>query len=332
MRVASEVPLPVETVLGDTPDVSVSWGAPTDVGWDRPAGVLLAGPRMATGEPAADQEVSQIVPTYSVTVGEGGYILRFCGACDFIISADLRRIECCPDRRVDRDLISILLAGTVAALVLALEGRLVLHASVVRSGRGIVGFIGPSGSGKSTVAALCCAAGAGLVSDDVLPLDCDHAGPNCDHATRDCDHAPVCIGGWPELRLRPGAASIADLLPAGFVRRRTVDGRLAVLGPSAAATSGPLTALVIQRPSRAVGQVTVARLGPQEALLSILRAGRIEGWGRPEDLRRQFEMGASVASSVPVLVADVPWRKPFLPDLGDALLDGVASLWVGDQY
>jgi hypothetical protein len=316
MRVASELPLPVEPVTGEIPDVCVSWGPPTDIGWGRPPGLLLAEPRPATRD--TDDELGGAVPSYSVTAFEGGYILRFHGACDVLVSADLTQIECCPDRRVDRDLISILLAGTVAALVLALAGRLVLHASVVRNGLDTVGFIGPSGSGKSTVAALCCVAGAALVSDDVLVLD--------------CEQAPVCVGGWPELRLRPGAASIADSLPAGYVRRRTADGRLAVRGPSDALPPTSLTAVVLPRPSRTVSQVSVDRLDPEVALLSVLRAGRIEGWRRSEDLRRQFEMAATVVSSVPLLVADVPWGEPFLPELGHALLDCVASSSVSDQY
>lgn len=48
--------------------------------------------------------------------------------------------------------------------------RLVLHASAVRIGHGVVAFVGASGAGKSTIAQFFAERGYQLVSDDLLPV------------------------------------------------------------------------------------------------------------------------------------------------------------------
>src|SRR6202035_3906328 len=134
---------------------------------------------------------------------------------------------------------------TVAAFLLALRGFNVLHGAVVGVGTAGLGIIGPSGVGKTTVAALCCAAGATLVSDDVLALD--------------ASVPPQIAGGWPELRLRPTAVGIVDLFPARPIERPTADGRLAVLCPAIGTERLELAALVVPRPSRSATDVVVTR-------------------------------------------------------------------------
>jgi hypothetical protein len=206
---------------------------------------------------------------------------------------------------VDRALVAVFVIGTVAAFLLAMAGRLVLHGSVVAAGSLTIGFIGRSGGGKSTIAALCCAAGASLVSDDVIPVD--------------SDGWPSCLGGWPELRLRQSASSIVQLFPSGVLTRTTADGRYAVQ-PAAVSDARPLTALIVARPSPGVSDVVASRLTAGEAALVLLRAGRIERWQASADRRRQFDLAMSVASCVPVLAADVPWRLPFSLDDARRLL------------
>jgi hypothetical protein len=88
----------------------------------------------------------------------------------------------------------------------------VLHASAVALDGVALAFVGQSGRGSSTVAALLCLEGAELATDDVLVVD---------------PSPPVtCTGGAPELRLREGAAVLAESRPHGTTRV-TADDRLA---------------------------------------------------------------------------------------------------------
>ena len=72
---------------------------------------------------------------------------------------------------VPRDLIAILLTGSVVAYLLSADGGLVLHASAVEVGGAALAFVGQSGQGKTTMATLICAAGYPLVADDLLPVE-----------------------------------------------------------------------------------------------------------------------------------------------------------------
>ncbi|MDA1081237.1 MAG: hypothetical protein O2973_06105 [Gemmatimonadetes bacterium] len=58
----------------------------------------------------------------------------------------------------------------VLAFLLRCRRTLVLHASAVEMDGRAVAFVGPVGAGKSTIAAACVAAGAALLSDDVLAI------------------------------------------------------------------------------------------------------------------------------------------------------------------
>src|SRR4029077_19447872 len=140
----------------------------------------------------------------TITSTRTGFLVRFHGACDMAISTDLTTVVCRLDGDTDPALGSVLFLGTTMAFLLTEAGRLTLHGSAVRTDGGALGFVGDSGVGKSTVAALCCAAGASLITDDVMALD-----------VRDGDVS--CLGGWPELRVRVQSRSALEpLLPGRF--------------------------------------------------------------------------------------------------------------------
>jgi hypothetical protein len=63
------------------------------------------------------------------------------------------------------------LAAQVLPFASAIRGFEVFHASAVELDGRAVAFVGPSGSGKSTLALRLAAAGAGLLTDDVLAVD-----------------------------------------------------------------------------------------------------------------------------------------------------------------
>src|SRR5215472_13646679 len=82
-----------------------------------------------------------------------GYLLRFPSCGDFIISADTTRIKCRPLPGTAKVNVHHILLDQVIPLVLSRRERIVLHASAVLTGNGVIAFAGNSGSGKSTLAA-----------------------------------------------------------------------------------------------------------------------------------------------------------------------------------
>lgn len=74
--------------------------------------------------------------------------------------------ESSPDHLVRADLL-----GSVFSVALHLQGLICLHGSGVTLNGVALGFLAQKGTGKSTTAMALCAAGAALVTDDILPVD-----------------------------------------------------------------------------------------------------------------------------------------------------------------
>lgn len=290
MRSEVEVALPVAT--GSDWDLDVRWGSPIHNSDEPPPGETIA----SYGEGSN--------AWYTVTQTDVGYLIRFRRCGEFAISSDLNEIEVRRDPDGRHELLPILLAGTVGAIVLTLRGSTVLHASAVTVNGGTMAFVGHSGRGKSTVAALMCVDGAKLVTDDVLVVD---AGP-----------PPACIGGASELRLREKAAEIANQDPAA-ITRTTEDERTAFGADPARPGRRPLSAIVIPTPSRTVTRVVTERMVPSEALTTILSFPRVHGWRRPDVLSREFTTLGGLVNTVPIYQATIPWGPPFSAEIAPAL-------------
>lgn len=295
LRVRSQVLLPAPVVSRRRVDLDVRWGDPLQ----NPEAPII-------GRPVA----RLLFPDgrgYSLVRTEVGWTLRFETIADFRFDPLLRNVQIHLAPRGNSALVPLLLAGNVAAIVLSLGGHRILHASAVEfEGEGI-GFIGDSGTGKSTVAALCCAAGARLIADDLLRVEPSSAGFRC-------------VRGPSEIRLRQTAGSLAEWFPISSVRQ-TPDDRLAVRVDAAASDRVPLRMLAVPHPSRESGRMNLERLGRVEALYALTRYARISGWRAPELLGRQFTGFGHVAASVPVYNLVIPWGPPFPTDLGRAVLD-----------
>jgi hypothetical protein len=228
-----------------------------------------------------------------------GKVFRVHGLCEFNLSHDASTVRCYPGPNCDEGLLHVLMAGTVAALLHVLRGRAVLHASAVRHGKETFLFTGPSGTGKTTVAALCCAAGALLVSDDVVVLA---PGPS----------GVACLGLGQELRLREQAHEIAGLFgPPPLQQRVTADGRLAVQPPRAQQERNPVALVALPRPVRGPKHVEARQLGPSRAVAALVGNARILGLVAPALQRAHFEAVAQLVAKVPVIEVAVPWGPPF---------------------
>jgi hypothetical protein len=291
LTVRSDFPIPAPRVSEGDPDVTVTSGPARAVPEDPPPGTILA----ETGSPW---------PRSFTTRTDDGYVMRFPDVCDVHVDRDLARVELYPATESARPLSHILFSGTVLARILTLAGECILHASAVRRDGKAMGFVGHSGAGKSTLAALMCARGGRLITDDLLRLVPRNG-------------AFDCISGTSSIRLRPAAVSLTLHMP-GTVGEEA-DGRTSVTLEEEA-DRFPLGVLVFPQPSRTASEVQTRRLDPGEALLSLTSAPRTLGWVDPEMLKASFRWNARLAREVPTFAAEIPWGPPFDPAVAPAIL------------
>ena len=297
LRVRSELLLDAPASRASQVDMKVSWGEELGILLSPPLGRTLADAALGRGQ------------GYAHTQTESGYTLRFHAVCDLRVDQDRRRMTVHLVPGADPRMAALLVGGNAMAFLLTLAGECVLHASAVSLGGGALAFVGAPGMGKSTLAALCCAEGARLVTDDVLRLAQDGI-------------AFRCFPGSTHLRLRTGAADLAARFPGGQAEP-TVDGRVAVSARADRSAMPRLRAIVIPYPSRDLLALRLERVAGYRAVMALARHPRVLGLREPELLRSQFHAFARVAQSVPVYEGWIPWGPPFDPHLVHELLAGV---------
>jgi hypothetical protein len=194
------------------------------------------------------------------------------------------------------------LTTTVISAVMGLGGDAVLHASAValRDDLGLphaIALTGASSAGKSTTAALLCAAGAQIITDDVLRL-----GVEADGIT--------VRGGLREVRLRQSARSILAIKP-DIDHWETEDGRLALEFDSAGTAPIPLAGVVVPMKSASDSDLTLEAMGGSEALLALAPMTRLNGWIARDILELQFDTAARLVDSMPVCIARLPTVAEF---------------------
>jgi hypothetical protein len=235
---------------------------------------------------------------------ETGYTISFLGVCEAHADAELRRLVLIPATEEQRPLAQILFAGTILAAMLTLSGACVLHASAIQSADRALAFVGPPGTGKSTLAALMCATGVRLLTDDLLRVVEGESGLDC-------------VSGTHEIRLRPAASELAP--GVGGRTAASADGRTGVVVDEAARRVR-LAAIVFSKPSRTVESVQTRRLESSDALMELTRYPRTLGWSDPAVLGDSFRWNARIAREVPAYEAIIPWGPPFGDDVAPRLL------------
>ena len=307
LTVASDIPLAAPwSAIADPSeaDVTVVLGSEVDQPFERPSTDLIA--ELVVGDYLC----------YSICRVGDGYVVRLPWIADFHIDADLRRVVCHPVASKQSEVIPIIIPGTITAFLLSMGGHCVLHGSAVDLGGRALAFVGVSGQGKSTMAAVFCADGATLVTDDVLPLEFGEEGTD-----------PVfCLRSGHEIRLREKAASLARHFGDDAVRI-TTDERLAVAPSPSPFERLPLSAIVLPAPDCIA---TIPRSGPGGSVrarrrwpsggASGSRAGRA-----PTTCAGSSSTSVSIVSAVPVFEVSVPWGPPFADDLASRVLAGLRA-------
>ncbi len=208
----------------------------------------------------------------------------------------------------------VLINGTIIAVVLALLGHPVLHASAVSvdvAGEArVVAFVGSSGMGKSTLATLTCRDGATLFTDDVL-------------RTEIVDDVVLAWPGATATRLRPAAAALAAQAATSVAT--TADGRTSAAMPLSPDRAVPLAAIVVPQPDRESDVITVRRLDGVRAVLTLAGFPRVLGWRDATTAGQAHRHWGEIARRVPIMTARVPWGPPFDDDLGAALLQEILA-------
>jgi hypothetical protein len=301
--VQSELELPARRAEG-LPDVTVTIGEPHAMPWERP-----------TADVVAELIGPDGWPRYSFCrEPDGSTKARFYSLADFDISADRRAVVCHPHPEIDPAIAAMLVVGGVAAYLLSCAGTCVLHASAVeiQPGRAFA-FVGATARGKTTTAALLCARGLPLVTDDVLPILLSA-------------HPPRCVRGADELRLRPQQRGLLEGLVAQANVRTTADGRIAVRLPTGHALEPELAGVAIPSPDRAGDRVAVRELAESEALTMLIGTTRIEGWRSEERIRQTFDQAVEIARRVPVVELSIPWGPPFAAGVDEDVFQALHAI------
>lgn len=292
---------------GAEPDLVVRLGLPVERKLPVPEGTQVARVDGPDG------------PSFSVVrAQDDSFLLRFHGACDIQVSADLAEAVVRPALGAPAGIESVLAAGALLAFQLYQRGHLVLHASAVDLGESALAFVGQSGMGKSTMAAVMCAAGARLITDDVLRVD-DESG------------TPLARLGATEIRLRKGARELVQHFEVPPDVRTSADERQVLRLDDRAQDGLPLSAVVIPRPDPDAVAVVLEPVPPKVATLALLGFPRLPGWRDPRVTGRQFAATAAMVARLPVLVARVPWGPPFAADLPAQLTEALQPYLSGSD-
>jgi hypothetical protein len=240
------------------------------------------------------------------TLDGDAYRVRFGGLCELRLAPPWQRVHVDVDPAGAAEVIGDRIVRTALPFVLERLGHDLLHASAVRVGATTVAIAGASGTGKSTLAALLCADGGSLISDDQLRVEVAGDGVRC--------HP-----GLATIRLRRAVGEVAALMrsPANA----TWDGRMGV-SPGLQSGTHDIDALLL--PVLADGAPTpgVERLAPAQALMRLTssRADPRDATGRT----RRFHLHAALLERVPAFEVRLP--RGSLPDRAfrRALLESAA--------
>jgi hypothetical protein len=243
--------------------------------------------------------------------GRDGFLLRFHGLADFVISADGRRIEAWGAPSAGEETLEHLLVDQVLPRSLAQQGQLILHAGAVRVGHQAIAFIGDSGIGKSTLTASFHAAGYSCLCDDGLVLT-------------QGEGSALALPTYPSLRLWPD--SIVSLYPQApdvapmphYSSKQRIASRDIAVNANVRL---PLKSLYVLEPAAAAdaAEISLKKLSSREACMAIIgNSFRLD----ITDSRRVangFANASRIADHLPVFSLAYPRDFTCLPEVHETI-------------
>lgn len=241
--------------------------------------LLLPGPSPAP-EPAAwihQWAQPDGTPWSSLSRYQQGYLLRFHGMADFLLSDDCVQIRCFSVNGTPDATLRHLLLDQVFPLALSRQGHLVLHCSAVVTPLGAVAFAGGTGMGKSTLTASFAHSGVPVLTDDGLLVQERHG-------------KLVGFPSYPGLRLWDD--SLAAIFPANTsgipVAHYTTKVRVALGRDMIPFCDEPSTIRRIYFLGLA-NEICIEPLAPGEGFMEVVKQSYRLDLRDQERLRREFE-------------------------------------------
>ncbi len=261
--------------------------------------------------------IGRQAPWLSFARRDDGYLLRFHGLADFLVSADGARIRACPSRALPGDTLRHLLVDQVLPLALSRRGRLLLHASAVHvPGIGALAFAGPTGRGKSTLAAVLASRGGRILADDCLAIE----------SREGSLYVPPAYPGlrlWPDAPSRALRRGTSGSRVAHYTRKRRVNGGALRFHrhPS------PLRALfLVSERSDSGLPAVIRRCRASSRLMGLVKYAYMLDIEDRENLASTFDRLVSIVTSVPVLRLRVRDGHRRLSGAADAIRAHAATL------
>lgn len=240
-----------------------------------------------------------------------GLRIRYAEGATFWIAASLDEVWLTYDAPLLAADAAHFLLEPVLAFVLRRRGSLVLHASAVEIAGRAVAFCGSTGAGKSSAAAACIAAGAALLTDDVLTLT---LASGLWVAQRGSDDLRLWDAG--ALAFMPDLGGVPLYSPTWRKRRLSPS----LLGGRDAAGPAPLALVcVLAARDPAVESVTVDPLRGQAAFGAVLPHTAANFLHDNERRAQEVEELGRLVNAVPVALVKAPGDRGCVAELPDAV-------------
>lgn len=241
---------------------------------------------------------------------ENGVLLRFIGLADFALNFEAGLATCTPEPDVPDETLADLQFNQVIPLVMGHDGELVLHASAVRIGDGVVAFLGATGRGKSTLAAAMARAGCPFLTDDGLILNLTGEGY-------------IVQPRRPILRLRPDSeAAILDLTETHFPDCDQLKSRVSARSSIPFCDEAlPLTALYLLPEPHPRNEPEILPLPPSAALPALMGHSFILDVEDRPRVRAHFDTIAELARRADCYTLDFPRTYETLPSTVETIIE-----------
>ncbi len=217
-------------------------------------------------------------------------------------SSSRRFYVCCPDE-APKDEVAHYLGTIVLPKFVACDGNLVLHASMVATSKGAIGFLGASGQGKSTLSASLERHGSWLVSDDAIQVQFDG---------QEWHGLNLSTG----LRLRPDSfeqlrTKFHELPPS-----RQFLGKHHVAIASARESARLVALFQLAEPAK---DISIEAISSKDACIAILSNSFCLDPDDRDETAQRFTMAGKLAQSLPMFDLHYPRDFERLPEVHDAI-------------